>query len=200
VPVPPGDYRRVQNTGADKCLRGRAAPGLNAPVNVCAADGVVVRITAGPLSADGFDWFNAQDVGWVAGRQQDNGATFLAAVGTPPGPARQFACMQLTLRTTTPGTLPAPATLSFTVDRFDGAWFTSTSGQASGHVFGGDLYLQYDVPVNGRTATGTIVGQLLSTGQVRGQFVDTAFQGGTTGAEGSVSGTAGSRPADCGGR
>jgi hypothetical protein len=184
--VPPGDYRRVQNTGTDRCLRGRAQPTTNAPIWVCAVDQFVVRIIDGPRRADGYDWYNAEGIGWMAGDDL-RGGLFLGSTGVPSPPALQFGCLDLAFRVTTDGNFRPPAVLHSEL-AFKGAQFEAADGTFAGWLFGDQLFLKYRATVGGREGTGTVVASVTGT-TVRGQFVATSFSAGS-GAVGTVNGIA----------
>lgn len=54
------------NAGRGDCLNVHSAPGRSAPVTGCLADGVSVKVIAGPVVADGMTWWQIDSLGWVA--------------------------------------------------------------------------------------------------------------------------------------
>lgn len=58
----------VQVNTPNDCLRARTAPSLAAPAPTCVPDGTSLTLVAGPVSADGYIWWSASGVGWVAGQ------------------------------------------------------------------------------------------------------------------------------------
>jgi uncharacterized protein YkwD len=56
----------VVNTPND-CLHARAAASVSAPVLTCVPDGTSVLLVDGPVTADGYTWWEAFGAGWVAG-------------------------------------------------------------------------------------------------------------------------------------
>jgi hypothetical protein len=188
MPPPPGGFRQVRNTGTGKCLYGRAAPGTGAPIYVCAIDGFVVRVLDGPRAVEGYDWYNAEGIGWMAG-SDGTGLQLLVPVGTQPIPDfPREGCYSLTLTTTVPGVFGAPDRLLFTVQQSNGAAMSSTDGQVSGWLYGSTLYLKYSAPVG----TGTIRAQIINDDRITGNFVATGAPG-KSGAEGTVAGTKAAR-------
>lgn len=76
-----GGSAQVANTGG-RTLRGRAAPGLKAPVRVAFAEGEQVRILEGPVVADGYVWWRVEGrkgAGWAA-QQSSEGVVWLVPV------------------------------------------------------------------------------------------------------------------------
>jgi serine/threonine-protein kinase len=189
--VPAGDYRRVQNTDSSKCLRGRNAPSTQGTmIWLCAVEGFVVRLVDGPRNADGYEWYNAEGIGWMAGRDS-TGVVLLGRIDVPPPPAFEFGCLSLALRTTsalTAAMVPPPTRLEGPV-RFNGAQFEAVDGRFTGWLYGAHFSLKYAVPVSGRATTGTIAG-MITDGQAQGVFVTTATSTGTTGSAGEVTGRA----------
>ena len=54
--------------GAQPCLNVREGPALNQKAVDCISDGATIKLSAGPLVADGFQWWQVQGrAGWVAG-------------------------------------------------------------------------------------------------------------------------------------
>jgi hypothetical protein len=56
----------VVNT-PDDCLHARASASLSATVLACVPNGTQVMLVDGPVSADGYTWWDALGQGWVAG-------------------------------------------------------------------------------------------------------------------------------------
>ncbi len=188
--VPPGDYRVVQNTDESKCLRARAAAGASQPINQCVDDGFVVLLTAGPVQADGYDWYNAYGLGWMASGPADKPQQWLAPIPQPPppNPLPPRTCLQLTFQIVKPGTEDPPPLIPLTPLRFDGATFaTFDSSYLFGSVYGSKLSLAYDERANGGRKAGTVSGMVASDGTISGTFTATAFTNGT-GAYGTVHG------------
>ncbi len=76
-----GGSAQVANTEG-RALRGRAAPGLKAPVRVAFAEGEQVRILEGPVTADGYVWWRVEGqngAGWAA-QQSLEGVVWLVPV------------------------------------------------------------------------------------------------------------------------
>jgi hypothetical protein len=76
-----GGLAQVANTEG-RALRGRAAPGLKAPVRVAFAEGERVRILEGPVTADGYVWWRVEGqkgAGWAA-QQSLEGVVWLVPV------------------------------------------------------------------------------------------------------------------------
>lgn len=76
-----GGVAQVSNTEG-RALRGRAAPGLKAPVRVAFAEGERVRILEGPVVADQYVWWRVEGrngTGWAA-QQSLDGAVWLVPV------------------------------------------------------------------------------------------------------------------------
>ncbi|MDW8234724.1 MAG: hypothetical protein RMJ54_18285 [Roseiflexaceae bacterium] len=76
-----GGVAQVSNTEG-RALRGRAAPGLKAPVRVAFAEGERVRILEGPVVADQYVWWRVEGrngAGWAA-QQSLDGAVWLVPV------------------------------------------------------------------------------------------------------------------------
>jgi len=76
-----GGSAQVANTEG-RTLRGRAAPGLKAPVRVAFAEGEQVRILEGPVTADGYVWWRVEGwngTGWAA-QQSLEGVVWLVPV------------------------------------------------------------------------------------------------------------------------
>lgn len=76
-----GGSAQVANTEG-RTLRGRAAPGLKAPVRVAFAEGEQVRILEGPVVADGYTWWRVEGrngAGWAA-QQSPEGVVWLVPV------------------------------------------------------------------------------------------------------------------------
>jgi len=74
-------FAQVSNTEG-RVLRGRAAPGLKAPVRVVFAEGERVRILEGPVVADQYIWWRIEGrngVGWAA-QQSLEGVVWLVPV------------------------------------------------------------------------------------------------------------------------
>ncbi len=191
ITVPPGDYRVVQNTDESKCLHARAAAGANQPINQCVDDGFVVLLTAGPVQADGYDWYNAYGLGWMASGPVDKPQQWLAPIPQPPppNPLPPRTCLQLTFQIVKPGTEDPPPLIPPTPLRFDGATFASfDSSYLFGSVYGSKLSLAYDERTSGGRRAGTVSGTVASDGTISGTFTATAFTNGT-GAYGTVHGT-----------
>lgn len=62
------------NAGSGECLNVRSAAGRGASVNSCVPDGTVVRVQAGPVTADGAPWWQLEGLGWAAGEFLISGA------------------------------------------------------------------------------------------------------------------------------
>lgn len=76
-----GGSAQVANTEG-RTLRGRAVPGLKAPVRVAFAEGEQVRILEGPVVADGYTWWRVEGrngAGWAA-QQSPEGVVWLVPV------------------------------------------------------------------------------------------------------------------------
>ncbi len=76
-----GGLAQVANTEG-RTLRGRAAPGLKAPVRVAFAEGEQVRLLEGPVTADGYVWWRVEGqkgAGWAA-QQSLEGVVWLVPV------------------------------------------------------------------------------------------------------------------------
>lgn len=76
-----GGSAQVANTEG-RTLRGRAAPGLKAPVRIAFAEGEQVRILEGPVVADGYTWWRVEGrngAGWAA-QQSPEGVVWLVPV------------------------------------------------------------------------------------------------------------------------
>ena len=76
-----GGSAQVANTEG-RALRGRAAPGLKAPVRVAFAEGERVRLLEGPVTADGYVWWRVEGqkgAGWAA-QQSLEGVVWLVPV------------------------------------------------------------------------------------------------------------------------
>jgi hypothetical protein len=76
-----GARARVVGTGG-RPLRGREAPGLNAPARVAFAEGEEVQLLEGPVEADGYTWWRIEGpsgVGWSA-QGSPEGAEWLAPI------------------------------------------------------------------------------------------------------------------------
>ncbi len=74
-------FAQVANTEG-RALRGRAAPGLKAPVRVAFAEGERVRILEGPVLADQYIWWRVEGregTGWAA-QQSLEGVVWLIPV------------------------------------------------------------------------------------------------------------------------
>lgn len=74
-------FALVSNTEG-RALRGRAAPGLKAPVRVAFAEGERVRILEGPIVADRYTWWRIEGrngTGWAA-QQSLEGVVWLVPV------------------------------------------------------------------------------------------------------------------------
>lgn len=74
-------FAQVSNTEG-RALRGRAAPGLKAPVRVAFAEGERVRILEGPVIADQYIWWRVEGragTGWAA-QQSLEGVVWLLPV------------------------------------------------------------------------------------------------------------------------
>lgn len=76
-----GGIAQVSNTEG-RALRGRAAPGLRAPIRVAFAEGERVRILEGPVVADEYVWWRVEGrsgIGWAA-QQSLEGVVWLVPV------------------------------------------------------------------------------------------------------------------------
>lgn len=76
-----GGVAEVSNTEG-RSLRGRAAPGLKAPVRVVFVEGERVRILEGPVAADDYVWWRIEGrdgVAWAA-QQSREGVVWLVPV------------------------------------------------------------------------------------------------------------------------
>lgn len=76
-----GGVAEVSNTEG-RSLRGRAAPGLKAPVRVVFAEGERVRILEGPVAADDYVWWRIEGrdgAAWAA-QQSREGVVWLVPV------------------------------------------------------------------------------------------------------------------------
>lgn len=76
-----GGVAQVSNTEG-RALRGRAAPGLKAPVRVAFTEGERVRILEGPVVADQYVWWRVEGrngAGWAA-QQSLEGVVWLVPV------------------------------------------------------------------------------------------------------------------------
>lgn len=62
----PGSPASITTDDGD-CLNVRGGPGRNAPILTCLQNGTAVRIAAGPINADGIDWWQLDGLGWAAG-------------------------------------------------------------------------------------------------------------------------------------
>jgi hypothetical protein len=68
APWPLAKGAKVVVAGTGNCLNVRSAPGTKEQAVDCLADGTVITLAEGPVSADGHDWWQPQDrSGWVAG-------------------------------------------------------------------------------------------------------------------------------------
>ena len=74
--------------GRGDCLNVRAAPSRGAGALACLPDGTVVRIAAGPTSAEGMTWWQLEGMGWAAGE-------FLVPGGGRPAATSLTAFIQL---------------------------------------------------------------------------------------------------------
>ncbi|MHB8576393.1 MAG: CAP domain-containing protein [Dehalococcoidia bacterium] len=54
--------------GTGDCLRIHAAPAVAAPVQSCLPDGSMMVVIAGPVTADGFSWWQLGALGWAVDR------------------------------------------------------------------------------------------------------------------------------------
>jgi hypothetical protein len=93
APWPLAKGAKVVVAGTGNCLNVRAAPGTKEAAVDCLADGTVITLAEGPVSADGHDWWQPQDrSGWVAGdwlRYPDESGTptpMAATVSPTPAP------------------------------------------------------------------------------------------------------------------
>ena len=62
------------NAGSGDCLNVRAGPGRGATINRCVADRTIVRVLAGPVAADGTNWWQLEGLGWASGEYLVSGA------------------------------------------------------------------------------------------------------------------------------
>lgn len=72
-PAPPAGPLRagvravVANAGSGDCVNIREGPTTSAPIRQCLPDGARLRIVEGPISADGYQWWRLEGLGWAAG-------------------------------------------------------------------------------------------------------------------------------------
>ena len=62
------------NAGSGDCLNVRAGPSRAATINRCVADRTIVRVLAGPVAADGTNWWQLEGLGWSSGEYLVSGA------------------------------------------------------------------------------------------------------------------------------
>jgi len=57
----------VAGAGTGDCVNVREQPSLTGAVKTCLADGARLRVVEGPVSADGYQWWRLEGLGWAAG-------------------------------------------------------------------------------------------------------------------------------------
>jgi hypothetical protein len=91
APWPLAKGAKVVVVGTGNCLNVRSAPGTKEAAVDCLADGTVITLADGPVTADGHEWWQPQDrSGWVAGdwlRYPDDVGTPTPAATTPAASA-----------------------------------------------------------------------------------------------------------------
>src|SRR5205085_1270485 len=101
-------------------------------------------------------------------------------------------CWSLSFTTTIQGQYAAPSRLNFRVKSVSSPAFTSTDGTVSGWAYGSNVYLKYQILLNGNPASGTVVAHWDSgSTRITGDFAATAFMERSNGAYGTVSGSTG---------
>ncbi len=90
APWPLEKGAKVVVGGTGTCLNVRVAPGIKEAAVNCIADGTVIVLEDGPVTADGYDWWRPVGrSGWVAGdylRYADESATPSPTVVATPTP------------------------------------------------------------------------------------------------------------------
>lgn len=68
APAPPGPLRpgvRAVVAGAGDCVNVRESPGTSAKVVQCLPDGARLKLEEGPMTADGYQWWRLEGLGWA---------------------------------------------------------------------------------------------------------------------------------------
>ncbi len=67
IPWPLQTGANVVVAGTGECLRIRENPSVQAPEKACLDDGTAVKVSDGPVEADGFEWWRLEGyAGWAA--------------------------------------------------------------------------------------------------------------------------------------